>query len=236
MAALTSVAVLAGCGGEAEPAPPSSGQEAPATAAPTPTDFTVLAEWGENLPAGRPLRDDRQRAARHPLGRGRGPRPRRLQQPRRLDRLPRAGRGRDGAGLLDRLGRRPGSVRGRLAAAGGRHHRGRPGRGVRAAAAYPRDASEPVTIDGHDGVTITLSMPSGTVPSDCPDGGFDLWVSDPGGGRYLGEPGRYDQLWILDVEGQVLVIQAGLDSRTSGPRADRILEMIESVEFVPRPE
>lgn len=93
---------------------------------------------------------------------------------------------------------------------------------------------DPVTLDGYDGVTFTLRMPPGTVPGECPDDGYELWVSDPGGGRSIGEPARYDRLWILDVEGQVLVLQAGLDAHEGPPDPDAVLRMVKSVEFVPR--
>ena len=60
-----------------------------------------------------------------------------------------------------------------------------------------------VTIDGYAGKTIELSVPDDINFADCDDGQFQSWE-----GRTHQEPGQIDRLYILDVDGQRVVIDA----------------------------
>ena len=81
-------------------------------------------------------------------------------------------------------------------------------RGLRAST--PAD----VTMDGLAGKYLERTVPAGTNLADCDGGDFRAWLDPTGGLRYL-EPGQRDLLWILDVDGVPLVIDAALDSGTS---------------------
>jgi hypothetical protein len=101
------------------------------------------------------------------------------------------------------------------------------------AAQKGRHASTPtdVTLDGFTGTYMELTTPAGIDVADCDGGEFRSWV-DWGGERNT-EPGQRDMLWILDVDGVPLVIDAALGAETSGrDRAERI-QIVESTQIEP---
>ena len=79
-----------------------------------------------------------------------------------------------------------------------------------------RDASEPVdiTVDGYAGKSITIHVPDDAAFEDCDDGNFGYWASiDPEFGddgsspsRHAQAPGQVDTLYILDLDGVVMII------------------------------
>jgi hypothetical protein len=101
------------------------------------------------------------------------------------------------------------------------------------AAQKARHASTPthVTVDGFTGTYMELTTPAGIDLADCDGGEFRSWV-DWGGSRYT-EPGQRDMLWILDVDGVPLVIDAALgEGTTRRDRAERT-EIVESTQIEP---
>lgn len=101
------------------------------------------------------------------------------------------------------------------------------------AAQKARHASTPtpVTVYGFTGTYMELTTPAGINLADCDGGEFRSWV-DWGGARYT-EPGQRDMLWILDVDGVPLVIDAALGEGTT--RRDRVerTEIVESTQIEP---
>lgn len=91
-----------------------------------------------------------------------------------------------------------------------------------------------ITLDGHSGLYLELRVPSDIKLADCTAGGYNVWVSDPGGGRYLQEPGQVDRLWILDVDGNTVVLHATAVPAVSRAWRNRQTTMVESVRFVTR--
>ena len=94
-------------------------------------------------------------------------------------------------------------------------------------------AASDVSLDGFTGKFMELTVPGRIDLADCHDGEFRTWV-DPTleGARYL-EPGQRDLLWIVDVDGSRLVIDAALGPETTPQdRADRI-QMVESIHIEP---
>jgi hypothetical protein len=67
-----------------------------------------------------------------------------------------------------------------------------------------RQASTPthVTLDGYSGMYLELTTPADL--SDCDRGQYRSWL-----GRYT-EPGQQDMLWIINVDGTPLIIDAAL--------------------------
>jgi len=79
-------------------------------------------------------------------------------------------------------------------------------------------APAPTTIDGYQGLYLELhSPPKGFDFADCRQGNYYLWYSNPIGDRYLQSPG-IESLWILDVEGEVVVLFT-TESPARTPRA-----------------
>jgi hypothetical protein len=93
-------------------------------------------------------------------------------------------------------------------------------------------AATDVTLDGFTGKYMKLTVPARIDLADCQHGEFRTWVDPTGGGRWL-EPGQRDLLWIVDVDGSRLVIDAALGPETTRQdRADRI-QMVESIRIEP---
>ena len=64
-----------------------------------------------------------------------------------------------------------------------------------------------MTLDGHEGLYLELSTPTRFDYQACGPDGMQIWqtgVTDP---RALGEP-TTDRYWIMDVDGQRVVIAA----------------------------
>jgi hypothetical protein len=97
-----------------------------------------------------------------------------------------------------------------------------------------RDASAAtdVMLDGFTGKFMELTVPARMDLADCHHGQFRTWVDPVEGARWL-EPGQRDLLWIVDVDGSRLVIDAALGPETTQQdRADRI-QMVESIRIDP---
>jgi hypothetical protein len=93
-------------------------------------------------------------------------------------------------------------------------------------------AATDVSLDGFTGKFMELTVPARIDLADCHHGQFRTWVDPVGGARWL-EPGQRDLLWIVDVEGSRLVIDAALGPETTQQdRADRI-QMVESIRIEP---
>jgi hypothetical protein len=101
-------------------------------------------------------------------------------------------------------------------------------RGVRASA--PTD----VTVDGFAGKYMERTVSAGTNLADCDEGQFRPWLSTGGGERFL-EPGQRDLLWIVDVDGVPLVIDASLGGAgTSAQDRAEHIQVAESIRIDPR--
>ena len=95
-----------------------------------------------------------------------------------------------------------------------------------------RHASKPtnVTLAGFRGKYLAWSVPRGIHFSSCGQGYFESWT---GRGwatdRWQQGPGQVDRLWILDVKGKRLVIDASnmpKANRTQRAELDRIVHSI----------
>jgi len=98
-----------------------------------------------------------------------------------------------------------------------------------------RHASTPtdVTVDGFAGKYMERTVPARINLADCDGGEFRTWLGTDGGARYL-DPGQRDLLWIVDVDGTALVIDAALGAGTSAQdRAERI-QIVKSIRIDPR--
>lgn len=65
----------------------------------------------------------------------------------------------------------------------------------------------PVSLGGHDGLRLTVSVPAGVAVNRCTGGELVLWQLKDGGLEGLG-PDTVVRLWVVDVDGQLMVLQA----------------------------
>ncbi|KQR12134.1 hypothetical protein [Cellulomonas sp. Leaf334] len=100
-----------------------------------------------------------------------------------------------------------------------------------ALAAQPMRAATapvPVTVGGYEGLYLELSVPDDIDPDACPVGRFSSWE-----GRWQQVPGQVDLLWIVDVDGQRITVDASLSPGTSPQEAAELTDMVASTRFVP---
>ncbi len=81
----------------------------------------------------------------------------------------------------------------------------------------------PVTLGGYDGLYVELRIPEKLDFTKCPE--FHAWDIDADGGLPYQQAPGLERLWILDLDGDLVVI-SGSDGRLA-------LAMVESLEFVP---
>lgn len=86
-------------------------------------------------------------------------------------------------------------------------------------------------VDGYSATEIKLTVPSNLDKSTCSSGEFHSWQS-PQGDRFHQDPGQIDQLFILDVDGTRLVIDASYFPGTSEKDRSALLAMFRSVHFM----
>jgi hypothetical protein len=108
-----------------------------------------------------------------------------------------------------------------------------------------RNATQPidVTLDGHAGKYLEWSVPAdivmdkqGDFPAcDLTDDGhrdFKSWTGKGwAGNRYHQGPGQVDRLWILDIDGARLVIDAFSMPYATAEERDELLDVVESIRF-----
>jgi hypothetical protein len=99
-----------------------------------------------------------------------------------------------------------------------------------------RDAtSTDVTLDGYDGKLVRMSMPADINPSDCDGGMFATW-SEAGSdspSRFTQGAGTIDTIYILDVNGTRVVIDAFYLPSTSAADVSELEQIIASISIQP---
>ncbi len=116
---------------------------------------------------------------------------------------------------------------------------------VAALVAQPmRNATRPtdVTLAGYKGQYLELSVPADLKSStwtnfddcDADAGGshdFQGWLGNGMGNRYEQVPGQVDRLWVLDVKGQRLVVDATYSPDTTPADRNQLQQLVESLRF-----
>jgi hypothetical protein len=112
------------------------------------------------------------------------------------------------------------------------------------AAQASRDASDPVdvTVGGYAGKQITLHVPNNAPTraeafADCDQDTFASYgTGSPGGepSRYQQGPGQVDELWILDVDGAIVVLDAMYRPNTPTTLIEEMRAIAESAIFEAR--
>ena len=91
-----------------------------------------------------------------------------------------------------------------------------------------------ITVDGFAGTYMKRTVHAGINLADCDAGKFLTWLDTDGGERYL-EPGEHAMLWIVDVDGVPLLIDASLGGvGTSAQDRAAHIQIAESVRIDPR--
>jgi hypothetical protein len=91
-----------------------------------------------------------------------------------------------------------------------------------------------ITVDGYRGKQVTLTAPPSTL-TGCvlsPDGDMRIWAS-PLGATYGMNPGDRNRVWILDVDGQRLVIDAPQPMTQSVAEKAEVQQILDSIKLAP---
>lgn len=91
----------------------------------------------------------------------------------------------------------------------------------------------PVELDGHRGLAMTVTVPTPTDLTECPDGYYPLWLARPDEYLSHSDPGVVHHLWILDVEGTRLVVIASTYPDQGDAQHQELLALAESIHFEP---
>jgi len=91
-------------------------------------------------------------------------------------------------------------------------------------------APKPVTLAGQEGLYVKLASPHDT--SSCEDLGH-IWESP--GGRGPGSD-QVDLVWILDVDGQRVVVDAAYNPKSTPTDIHKLTTMAHSLHFVEAPQ
>ena len=98
---------------------------------------------------------------------------------------------------------------------------------LRALEVWETTPPRPVTIGGHEGVTMELNVPE-NLPDGC--GGQPASFREHTGGTQGIGPGKVQRLWIVDVDGRRLMLLAGYFPGPEGPTPEQVDEMTAMVE------
>jgi hypothetical protein len=96
------------------------------------------------------------------------------------------------------------------------------------------DATAPteVTLDGFVGKQMVLTVPGDTDFSECVTGRFMAWSEDGiSGSRWLQGPGQIQETWIVDVEGERLLIDASYFPEISRGNRAELQKVIDSIQI-----
>jgi hypothetical protein len=118
---------------------------------------------------------------------------------------------------------------------------------VAALVAQPmRNATKPtdVTLAGYQGRYLEWSVPATMKSSTWTDfdacdvelsnghHDFRSWLGNGMGTRYMQVPGQVDRLWVLDVQGQRLVVDATYSPDTTQAERSQLAQVVDSLRFL----
>ncbi len=93
------------------------------------------------------------------------------------------------------------------------------------------DAS-PVSLDGHEGVTLEIRVPDDLEMDACDEGRYMFWEGSPDDAQHQTESDAAERLWIVDVDGQRVVLALLLDPEVPEQDVDDLTATVESVRFI----
>lgn len=92
-----------------------------------------------------------------------------------------------------------------------------------------------VVVSGSSGTFMELTVPAQAKLDRCSNNRMQAWALTGDGSRWiwLNNPGQHDLLWILEVDGLPLVIDAFLAADASAQDRAELLQMVESIQIDP---
>ena len=91
----------------------------------------------------------------------------------------------------------------------------------------------PVSLDGHDGLYLEMMASPDVEFDDCEIGYYFFWEGMPGDAQHSADsPGTVERTWIIDVDGERVVLVAASAPGVSHTQVEALTHMVESVQFV----
>ncbi|HEY3016415.1 MAG TPA: hypothetical protein VGJ41_14960 [Nocardioides sp.] len=90
----------------------------------------------------------------------------------------------------------------------------------------------PVTVDGHLGLYLTYQVEKGIDVAKCQEQAFDIFNTGPDGVFYLGASLERAAIWILDVDGERLVLAWVAAPGVTRAQMRELTRMVRSARFV----
>jgi hypothetical protein len=91
-----------------------------------------------------------------------------------------------------------------------------------------------VTLDGFAGKRMGRTVPASVSLADCDDGQLRFWLDTGGGERYTPFTGEHQELWVVDVDGVPLVIEAAWPLGASAQVQAELTQMVETINIEPQ--
>lgn len=90
----------------------------------------------------------------------------------------------------------------------------------------------PVALAGYHGLYLEIRAPNRLDYSRCNDAELNFWESTPAGERWTRMPGMRDRLWILDVDGQPMVLAMFVPPSATDRQVEGITDILRGARFV----
>jgi hypothetical protein len=87
------------------------------------------------------------------------------------------------------------------------------------------------TLDGYTGKQMILTVPADLDFGDCVTGRYMAWRDTGGGDRWFQGPGQIQESWIVDVEGERLLIEASYFPEISSGNRAELQQVIDSIQI-----
>jgi hypothetical protein len=87
-----------------------------------------------------------------------------------------------------------------------------------------------MTLDGYQGSYMERTLPR-SIRDRCDLHQYNVWSDTAGSNRWLTHAGQHDFLWVLDVDGSTLVIDASIDADGSAADRAEVLELVDSIQI-----
>jgi hypothetical protein len=90
-----------------------------------------------------------------------------------------------------------------------------------------------VRLAGFTGMRMGRTVPAGVNLADCDDAQFRFWLDTGGGERSTPFAGEHQELWVVDVDGVPLVIEAAWPLGASAQVQAELTQMVETINIDP---
>ena len=90
-----------------------------------------------------------------------------------------------------------------------------------------------VVLDGFAGKHMVLTVPTDIDFADCDQGEFRGWSDNTGCCRYYQGPGQIEEVWILDVDGERILVRTSYFPELSAQARAEQQQVIDSIDIQP---